>query len=912
MRKKAAMTKTSQLRVAVTVVLCLALVACGGGAKSFSPSPSPTQNQTAPNNTQPSLTALSITAGAGSFLAGQTSQMTANGTYSDGSKKDVTSAVTWSSSDTAIATVSAAGLVTGLKAGAAVITATSGTIFGTVTISVSAASPTLTSMAVTAAASSVPAGQTTQLAASGTYSDGSGKDLTASAAWSSADASIASVSSAGLVTGVKAGTVVITATSGTVSGTITISVSAASPTLTSLAVTAAASSVSAGQTTQLAASGTYSDGSSKDLTASAVWSSSDTTIATVSTSDLLTGVKAGMATITATSGSVTGNVSITVAASVLTSLTLTPNPVSAPAGTTVQLAASGTYSDQSTEDLTSTVSWTSADPGIATISQSGSLTAVAPGTTSITVVSGALNASVPVTVGAPVLSRIVLSPATATVPAGVSQSFVAYGYFSDGSSQDVSAQATWVSSDPTVATTAAALATGNKAGAVTITASLDQVVGTASLTVAAAALQQVDIAPDLPIIDIGADLQFAATGTFSDGSTGVVSAAWASAQPTVATVDATSGMAKGIAAGISTITATVGAVTDTTTLTVNPAALASIAVTPANPSLAAGTTQQFVATATFTDGSTQVLGAAAWSSDQPSVLTVDPATGLATAVAAGVAQVSATSGTVSGVTTVMVTAVTLQSLAITPATASMGIGGTLQFTATGTFSDNSTQDLTSAVTWSSSVGQVAIIAASGMATGLAQGTTNIVASYGSVSASAVLTITSATLQSIDVQPNSPVMVPRSRLQLHAIGTFTDGTTHELVGVTWSSTKPRFASVNGSGMVRSKKPGAATVKATLGSVSGTEVVTVTGATLSLLTMVPATATVSAGSTQKFAAMGTLSDGTTTDMSLAVRWTTSDFTTATVTSAGIATGVKPGTVTVTATYGSTAATATLTVN
>src|SRR5207245_2393393 len=100
--------------------------------------------------------------------------------------------------------------------------------------------------------------------------------------------------------------------------------------------------------------------------------------------------------------------------------------------------------------------------------------------------------------------------------------------------------------------------------------------------------------------------QFTATGTFSDNSTQVLgNAVWASGTATVATISST-GLATTVGTGTSTISATSGSITGSTLLTVTPAALVSIAVTPANPSISKGATQQFTATGTFSDSSTQI------------------------------------------------------------------------------------------------------------------------------------------------------------------------------------------------------------------------------------------------------------------------------------------------------------------
>jgi uncharacterized protein YjdB len=122
--------------------------------------------------------------------------------------------------------------------------------------------------------------------------------------------------SKGLATGVAAGTTTITATSGSVSGSTTLTVTAA--TLVSISVTPTNPSIAKGTTRQFTATGTYSDSTTQNLTTAVTWSSSSTTVATISNATgskgLATGVAAGTTTITATSGSVSGTTSLTVTA----------------------------------------------------------------------------------------------------------------------------------------------------------------------------------------------------------------------------------------------------------------------------------------------------------------------------------------------------------------------------------------------------------------------------------------------------------------------------------------------------------------------------------------------------------------------------------------------------------------------
>ncbi len=169
--------------------------------------------------------------------------------------------------------------------------------------------------------------------------------------------------------------------------------------------------------------------------------------------------------------------------------------------------------------------------------------------------------------------------------------------------------------------------------------------------------------------------------------------------------------------------------------------LTSISVTPTTPSVAVGNTKQMTATGTYDDGKTKnITGSVSWSSDDDSEATVSDG-GLVTGVAAGTVSVTATSGTISGSTSVTVTLANLRSIAVTPTSASITSDQTQQFTAIGTLDDGTTVDITDAVTWKSSNKSVATIDSSGLATAQGTGTTNITAVSGSITSNtAVLTV----------------------------------------------------------------------------------------------------------------------------------------------------------------------------
>jgi uncharacterized protein YjdB len=886
------------------------------------------------------LSSITIVPASFAIVSGQTRQLAVLGTYSDGTTENVTSQVTWQSSNNSVATISASGLFAAVGAGTATITASIGTVTGTTSITVTAPSggtgggATLSSITIVPASFSIVAGQTRQLAVNGTYSDGTTQDVTSQATWQSSDNTIATVSASGLFTAVGAGTATITASIGTVTETISITVTASGggtgggATLTSIAIVPASFSIVTGQTRQLAVNGTYSDGTTQDVTSQATWQSSDNTIATVSTSGLLTAVGTGITTITASIGSVSGTISITVTAptggggAVLSSLAIVPPSFSIAAGQNKQLAVSGVYSDGTTLDVTAQVTWNSSDPNFITLSAFGLATGVRPGSATVTATLGSKSASANGTVTSTQLHSIVVTPATASVAIGMTQAFSANGIFSDGSSTDVTMSATWGSSSTNVATIdQTGLATGVATGSATINASSASTNGSASLAVTSASLVSLDIAPDGQSIPIGGQYPLTLTGSYSDNSTQTITnATWSSSDPTLASVDAHTGIVTGVANSNGnpvTITANFGGMTNNTTVYVTSAVIESLVLTPSTASVAKGTTQQYSVNAIYSDGTIQPLSLGlTWSSSSPAIAAVD-ANGLATGFGVGQSTITVSLGSVATTAQLTVTSATLTSIVVTPATPTLGINGNLQFTATGVFTDGSTEDLTAQVIWRSSAANVALISNAGVATALGIGTATISANDpGGVSGSSTLTVTSARLVSIAVNPANPILPPRTRLQLTAIGVFSDGTTAPLSGVAWRTNTGKNAVVSSAGLVRSKKATnqPVPVYASLNGVTGQATLTITSMPLASLQLTPAAPTISAGTTQPFKLMGLFSDGlTTVDLSASAQWQTSSYKTAVINRSGVASGLSSGSVTITGSYGSlTPATTTLTVS
>jgi uncharacterized protein YjdB len=604
--------------------------------------------------------------------------------------------------------------------------------------------PTLTSLQVTPGSASVAPGAIQQFTATGKYSDGSSKDLTASAQWNTSDSSVASVA-AGKVTAVGAGTVMVSATSGKFSASATLQITSAATNLASIALSPTASSLPVNTSQQFTATGTYKDGSSRDLTTVVNWASSSTATATIDASGLATGMAAGSTTISASLGGIKGSTSLTVTAPTISSIVVTPDGLTLGIGIGQQYTATAIYSDGSTQDLVSGVTWSSSATGVATINSSGLATTIGAGTATITAQVGSFTDTTLLTVVAANLVSISVTPTPVSIAVGTDQQFSAVGSFNDGSTQLLTS-VTWSSSSSSVAAVnSAGLATAVGTGTTTITATSGSVSGTAALTVTGATVTSITVTPANSNMPVGTTKQFTATATFSDSSSEDVTAVvlWGSSTPGVASIN-NQGLVSSVATGSTNISAVLGSVTGTTSLTVTTVKLVGIAILPSNPRIEAHTFVKFTAVGTFSDGSTgSNLAGVSWKSSTPKVASMR-SSGTAFGKKTGSATITASASGLKGTTTLTVSNGTLVSVAITPANSTVSNGSTQQFTATGTFSDSTTQDITLNVHWSSSHASVATIAnapsTAGRATTVGVGSTTIGANSGGITSSTSLTV----------------------------------------------------------------------------------------------------------------------------------------------------------------------------
>ena len=438
---------------------------------------------------------------------------------------------------------------------------------------------------------------------------------------------------------------------GPASGTVVVGGSASSTIST-------ATTAGSAQSIDLAVSGAPA-GVTASVSPTPVTSGGSATLSITAASTAAPGTYTLTVTGTAASGAHTTTYTLTVEAVAMTGITVSPATATIVAGLAKQLKATANYNDGSTVDVTTQVAWSSSNTAVATIGSGGRLRAIAPGTATITAAKNGFSGTMSVTVTAPVLLSITVTPNAPWIVTGSTQAFTATGKYNNGSLQDVTGMATWASGTTAVATMSGNVATAVATGSSKITATIGSVTSSTTLTVTATPLVSIAVTPASVSVPVGYNVQLVATGTFGDGSKTRItgSAVWSSSSTSVATVSNTTGkrgLATSVSAGTATITATLNGITGTATFTGTTATLASITVTPSAPTVAVGATQPLTATAHFSDASQlDVTLQVTWSSSDTAVATVGTA-GRVKGVAAGTATISATRSGIVGTSDVTV------------------------------------------------------------------------------------------------------------------------------------------------------------------------------------------------------------------------------------------------------------------
>ncbi|BAF73391.1 Ig-like domain-containing protein [Sulfurovum sp. NBC37-1] len=842
----------------------------------------------------PSITTIQITPSNVIVPKGTTGQYKAIAYYSDNTIKDITPLATWKSEDNSIVEINVSGEEGGfakaVEIGRTTVSATYNEIkSNTATVEVTAA--TLESLSLTPIKTTVPKGISVAYKVIGLYSDGSSSDLTQFSNFESTEPSIATIESQGMHPGVahtlNIGTTKIYATFSTVKSNQGILIVTAAR-ATGLQVTPADTRVPKGTTGTYTAVMYFSDNTSQDITNQATWVSGNSSIVDIVTSGITAGyaqaLNIGKTTIKASYKGIQSNTAqIEVTEASLKSIYISPIVKTVPMGIQVQYSAIGIFSDNTSLDLTRFVKWKSSDTSVAVINSSSADAGMANtlnlGTSIITATfKGIVSNNATLNVIETTIQSIQITPAEVTVPTGTEDKFTAIAYYSDGSSHDVTSQATWISDNTDVVSIVPSGEDGGlghalKHGTANITATLDgKTSNTAVVTVTGKALTHIHLVPAYTVeIPVGGHKTYKVWAYYDDSTTKDVTAfsTLSIADTSIATIG-TSGedLAKvtGINAGSTLVKASYKGKNDTAPLTVTAVELQSIQITPAEVTVPTGTEDKFTAIAYYSDGSSHdVTSQATWISDNTDVVSIVPSGedgGLGHALKHGTANITATlDGKTSNTAVVTVTGKALTHIHLVPAyTVEIPVGGHKTYKVWAYYDDSTTKDVTAFSTLSIADTSIATIGTSGedlaKVTGINAGSTLVKASYKGKNDTAPLTVTAVELQSIQITPAEVTVPTGTEDKFTAIAYYSDGSSHDVTSqATWISDNTDVVSIVPSGedggLGHALKHGTANITATLdGKTSNTAVVTVEGKIIKNVQITPNNITIPLGTTQQY--------------------------------------------------------------
>lgn len=424
-----------------------------------------------------SLVEITVT-GADVVNFGENQQLTATGHYNNGSTANITDFVAWTSSNPSDVNVDDLGLVTGMGAGSAEITAY---LDGVYNIPPHFMSCVVALQTVTITGrSAMNIGDRVQFVAYGTYVDATAQDITNLSTWASSGTHV-TVNSTGSVTAVSEGTNAITAQLDAIWGTQVVSV--LNPLMSILVW--GPTSVNKNEATQIYATGTYADSSTQDLTASVSWLIGDTNILTVDPGGQVNGVEVGQTTVEGFINSVFSPPHTMDCVVYPLALNVLGPPV-VDVGETDNYTAQITYNDFSNADVTATAAWLSTDESKFTV-VTGAVTGVGNGVADLIATESSVSGTLTVAVQNPIVLTSLSVDGAGTVTEGLSETLAATGTYSDFSTNDITNSATWQSSNSgVISSTGNGGVLGVAAGNADIVANVGAISGTHAMVCIAA------------------------------------------------------------------------------------------------------------------------------------------------------------------------------------------------------------------------------------------------------------------------------------------------------------------------------------------------------------------------------------------------------------------------------------------
>ncbi|KZZ64177.1 hypothetical protein A3765_07300 [Oleiphilus sp. HI0130] len=258
--------------------------------------------------------------------------------------------------------------------------------------------------------------------------------------------------------------------------------------------------------------------------------------------------------------------------------------------------------------------------------------------------------------------------------------------------------------------------------------------------------------------------------------------------------------------------------------------------------------------------------------------------GAGEAQAPGDAKIFARFGGLTASSLVTITEATLESIQVTPITASISAGTALPYSATGIYSDGSLSDLTTRVNWSSADPAIARVDASGLVYGVSLGTTSIIASYDGKQSAGEAIVTNAVVSELEISPLLHSMQVGTTQQYTATAIFSDGRRYDVSDQTfWQSSDSNIVAMGPFGRVNAVSAGNATISGKYEGITGNALARVTATTLESLAVIPRNLDLQAGTRQEYSAVALFSDHI-EDVTSSASWVSSNTQIATVSNAG----------------------------
>lgn len=577
----------------------------------------------------------------------------ATGIYSDQSSADLSDQVNWSVNDESLADIDSGGHVTPLTSG--VVTIISAIDGLQAEHSLTITEVTLDSIRIIPSQAEIASGLQQEYQALGHFSDGSLKDVSDQVSWSSSSLQVASIGSS-VALGIAPGVAMISASYEGKTGQATLTINAAI--LQNLEVELPGGDLQVQLNSAIRATGYFSDGSIRDVSAQVDWQTGDEQIARVDSASLtVEGLAVGDTVLLAQLQGIQAQATVIVNDAVLTGIEISPHNASLAAGFNQQMTATGIYSNQTAKDLTDQVTWLSGDTDLASVDNrsdaAGQVTAIGKGRVSISAYFDGYSGVADLMVTDAELLGLDVTPVNAELPNGRQMQFHATAYYSDGSSKDVTGQASWQSSTQNASLPgngASGQFKANAQGATLIVATLNGEQGFTSLLVTDASLDSLGIVAATTNQPLGIDQRLTAYAQYSDGTHLDVTeqVIWRSNDESVAQVsnsESNKAVVTPLGTGNVQITASLDGVQASRSIDITDAVLTSIQLAANTGPFYVNQQREVNATGSYSDGSEQILtGHVQWvmaSDDVAVVSNAGGSEGVVTAISAGQVEISA-------------------------------------------------------------------------------------------------------------------------------------------------------------------------------------------------------------------------------------------------------------------------------